>query len=607
MKSVLGGAQALGRALMLPIAVLPVAALLLRLGQPDVIGLVPLLSPLGPPMAAAGGAIFSNLGLLFAVGVAVGLARENHGAAGLAAVVCYLVTTEGAKIMVQVDPAAIGNLTGQAAALAADAYKTLQLRRLSVPAGIVSGVIGGLLYNRYNGIQLPSYLAFFGGRRFVPIASGIVGLVTAFLFGYGFPLLQHGMAVLSNSIVSSGEWGLFVYGVLNRVLIVTGLHHIINNVAWQLLGEYKGATGDLNRFFKGDPTAGAFMSGFFPVMMFGLPAACLAMYRAARPERRKAVSGLLASMALTSFLTGITEPIEFTFMFLAPLLYGVHALLTGVAMVLMDVLGVRLGFGFSAGFFDYALNYGLATRPLWLLPVGLLYFGIYYGVFRICITAFNLQTPGREAGEGEAESPLISATTDERAAAFVAALGGARNLVAVDACTTRLRLVVARQDAIDEVALKRLGARATVKVSTDGLQVILGPIADQVAGEIRAHLRAQPEGGAASAPVAAASVSGPSVQSSAVMEASLAPAVVSGLLAALGGRDNVREVEAVAGSRLRVSVANEAAVDDEAVRALGLRGIARPAPGRVHVLIGPAAAQTLTSLRALLAGSSTAT
>src|SRR5437762_1205918 len=378
---VLTGAQQLGRALMLPIAVLPVAALLLRLGQPDLIGLVPFLAPIGPPIAAAGGAIFSNLGLLFAVGVAVGLARENHGAAGLAALVCYLVTTEGAKTIIQGDPR--------------------QLGRLSVPAGIISGVIGGILYNRYRDIKLPSYLAFFGGRRFVPIVSGLVGLVTAFLFGYGFPVLQHGMDVLSRSVVSSGELGLFIYGVLNRVLIVTGLHHILNNVAWQLLGEYKGVTGDLNRFFKGDPTAGAFMTGFFPVMMFGLPAACLAMYHTARPERRKAVAGLLASMGLTSFLTGITEPIEFSFMFLAPVLYGLHAVLTGLALVVMNVLGVRLGFGFSAGLFDYVLNYSLATRPLWLLPVGALYFAVYYGVFRACIIRFKLPTPGREPAESE--------------------------------------------------------------------------------------------------------------------------------------------------------------------------------------------------------------
>jgi N-acetylglucosamine PTS system EIICBA or EIICB component len=555
MKGILNGAQQLGRALMLPIAVLPVAALLLRLGQPDVTGVMPFLAPVGPAIAAAGGAIFSNLGLLFAVGVAVGLARENHGAAGLAALVCYLVTTEGAKVVI-----------------GGDAVR--QISRLSVPAGILSGVIAGLLYNRYHNIQLPSYLAFFGGRRFVPIVSGLAGLVTAFLFGHGFPVLQRGMDVLSRTVVNAGGLGLFVYGVLNRVLIVTGLHHILNNVAWQLLGEYDGVTGDLNRFFKGDPTAGAFMSGFFPVMMFGLPAACLAMYRAARPERRKAVAGMLASMALTSFLTGITEPIEFTFMFLAPLLYGVHAILTGVALVVMDLLGVRLGFGFSAGLFDYALNYNLATRPLWLLPVGALYFIVYYAVFRACITAFNLQTPGREEGDTPVASPSVGQiAATGRAAAFVAALGGARNLTSVDACATRLRLEVASQDAIDEPALKRLGAHGIVKVSSNALQVVLGPIADQIAGEIRTQLRAS----------------------------GITPAVISSLLAALGGRENVREIGSVASSRLRVRVANAEAVDESAIRALGLRGIARPARDRVHVLVEPAAAeQALTMLRALV-------
>jgi len=575
MKGILAAAQQLGRALMLPIAVLPVAALLLRLGQEDVIKLMPFLAPIGPPIAAAGGAIFSNLGLLFAVGVAVGLARENHGAAGLAALVCYFVTTEGAKIIIEVDPAAVANLTGQAAALAAEANKVRQLSRLSVPAGILSGVIGGVLYNRYSDIHLPSYLAFFGGRRFVPIVSGLVGLVTAFLFGHGFPQLQHGMDVLSRSVVSAGNLGLFLYGILNRLLLVTGLHHILNNVAWQLLGEYKGATGDLNRFFKGDPTAGAFMSGFFPVMMFGLPAACLAMYRAARPERRKAVAGLLASMALTSFLTGITEPIEFTFMFLAPLLYAVHAILTGVSLVVMNILGVRLGFGFSAGLFDYVLNYGLATRPLWLLPVGAIYFALYYGIFRACITAFNLQTPGRDAVDDAAS--LAAVPTGTRAAAFVAALGGAENLTSVDACATRLRLMVVNQNAIDEAALKRLGAHATVKVSSNALQVVLGPIADQVASEIRAQLHAP-------APAADA----------------ITPDVLSALLSALGGRTNVREIDLVASSRLRVTVANATAVDENAIRSLGLRGIARPAANRVHVLIGPSAEQALRSLRALV-------
>jgi PTS system N-acetylglucosamine-specific IIC component len=299
-------------------------------------------------------------------------------------------------------------------------------------------------------------------------------------------------------------------------------------------------------------------------MMFGLPAACLAMYHTARPERRKAVSGLLASIAFTSFLTGITEPIEFSFMFLAPVLYGVHALLTGLALVVMDVLGVRLGFGFSAGFIDYVLNYGLSTRPLWLLPVGAAYFALYYVVFRACIVALKLETPGRETAAAAPAAPAPAAGTS-RAAAFVDALGGAKNLTSVDACATRLRLVVADQNVVDESALKALGARATVKVSANALQVVLGPIADQVADEMRTLLKDQPR------------------------DETAAEVDVSRLVAALGGRKNIRTVETVATSRLRVVVTDAGAVDESAMASLGLRGVARPAADCVHLVVGPAA------------------
>lgn len=380
--------QKLGRALMLPIAVLPVAGLLLRLGQPDLLDL--------PMVAAAGNAIFSNLGLLFAVGIGVGLARENNGAAGLAALVGYFVTVEGAATLLSVPSAEVAGLSGEALDLAVAAFRDQQLAKLSVPAGILSGLLAGWLYNRYSTIRLPDYLAFFGGRRFVPIASGLCGLGAAAAFGFGWPLLESGMDAMSRAVLGAGEIGLFLYGVLNRVLIVTGLHHILNNIAWFLLGDFGEVTGDLRRFFAGDPAAGLFMSGFFPVMMFGLPAACLAMYHAAPRGRRRAVGGLLISMALTSFLTGVTEPIEYTFMFLAPALYAVHAVLTGTSMVLMDLLGIRLGFGFSAGLFDYLLNFNIATRPLWLLPVGLAYAALYYAMFRYFIIRFDLPTPGRD-------------------------------------------------------------------------------------------------------------------------------------------------------------------------------------------------------------------
>jgi PTS system N-acetylglucosamine-specific IIC component len=589
--------QRVGGALMLPIAVLPIAGLLLRLGQPDLLNIA--------PMAAAGGAIFSNLGLLFAIGVAVGLARENHGAAGLAAVVGYLVTTKGAEVLISVPPDTLSGLAGQARLLAAAAYKSRELAKLSVPAGILSGLIAGALYNRYSTLQLPSYLAFFGGRRFVPIASGIAGLILAALFGWQWQHLEHGMDVLSRGVVQSGAFGLFVYGFLNRLLIVTGLHHIINNIAWFLLGDYNGITGDMNRFFAGDGTAGKFMAGFFPVMMFGLPGACLAMYHAARRERRAAVGGLLLSIALTSLLTGVTEPIEFTFMFLAPFLYAVHALLTGTAFVIMNALQVRLGFGFSAGLFDYLLNFNKATRPLLLIPVGLAYFGIYYAVFRLVIVKLDLKTPGREAEGAVTADAVTVAAGDERAQTFIEALGGAANIVSVDACTTRLRMTLVDSAAVQADALTRLGSRGLVRPSATTLQVVVGPIADQIANEMKAALRvpqralrAGPE--ATASDVSAAAPVAPFVSDpKAASEPPVPHGTLTSLLAALGGRGNVRAVETVS-SRLRIQVTNQGAVNRASIASLGLRGVAIPSPHCVHVIIGPAALEAGRALRELV-------
>jgi len=582
-KPFLGSLQKVGGALMLPIAVLPIAGLLLRLGQPDLLD--------SASVAAAGEAIFSNLGLLFAIGVAVGLARENHGAAGLASVVAYLVATKGAEVLIAVPAAAVADVSGRARELAVAAYKAHELAKLSVPVGILSGLTAGALYNRFYNIALPSYLAFFGGRRFVPIASGFAGLVLAGAFGTQWQHLEQGMDALSRSVLHAGALGLFAYGVLNRVLIVTGLHHIINNIAWFLLGDYHGVTGDLKRFFAGDPSAGAFMSGFFPVMMFGLPAACLAMYHAALPERRRAVSGLLASIALTSILTGVTEPIEFTFIFLAPALYALHALLTGVAFIIMNALHVKLGFGFSAGLFDYVLNFNRATRPLWLLPVGALYFALYYGLFRLVIVRLDLKTPGRDALESAAA--VLPAMPAERARVWITALGGATNLVSVDACTTRLRLLVTDQAAVDEGALRQLGVRGLVRPSANTLQVVVGTMADQLAGDIRSALH-----GAASS-AAVPGVAAPAPATPAPDTLAVQPADAAALLAALGGRANVRGVEPAA-SRLRVSVGDAALVDRAAIRGLGLRGVAIPRAGCVHVIVGPAANATCAALKGLL-------
>ncbi|MDC7715663.1 N-acetylglucosamine-specific PTS transporter subunit IIBC [Vogesella sp. DC21W] len=524
------GVQQLGRALMLPIAVLPVAGLLLRLGQPDLMGI--------PVMAQAGDAIFGNLALLFAIGVAVGFAKDNNGASGLAGAIGYLVLTAVLKVI--------------------DAKINM-----GVLAGITAGISAGLLYNRYKDIALPSYLAFFGGRRFVPIVTGFAMLLAGVVLGYIWPPIQQGIDAVGHWVIGAGEFGLFVYGVLNRILIVTGLHHIINTFAWFQLGDFTDAAGkvvhgDLTRFFAGDKTAGMFMSGFFPVMMFGLPAACLAMYRAARPENKAAVGGVLLSMGLTAALTGVTEPVEFAFMFLAPALYAIHAVLTGISMALMHTLGVKLGFGFSAGLFDYVLNFGIAQKPLLLIPIGLAYFAVYYVLFTFFIKKFNLMTMGREeVAAGSSAAASLGGKGSDRARGFIGALGGAANLKSVDACTTRLRLQVVSNDAVDEAALKALGSRGMIKPAAGSVQVVLGPEAELVADEIRAAL---------ANPQAAAADSG-------------------ALKDALGGAANIRTVEVVAGSRLRVELADASRVNEGSLKALGVSGIMAMPGNLVHLVV----------------------
>ncbi|AVG14949.1 N-acetylglucosamine-specific PTS transporter subunit IIBC [Chromobacterium sp. TRC.1.1.SA] len=541
------GIQQLGRALMLPIAVLPVAGLLLRLGQPDLLDI--------KIMAQAGDAIFGNLALIFAIGVAVGFAKDNNGTSGLAGAIGFLVLTAVLKV---IDDKI----------------------NMGVLSGILSGLIAGYLYNRYKDIKLPSYLAFFGGKRFVPIVTGFSMLILGAVLGYIWPPIQHGIDSVGKWLIGAGEIGVFFYGVLNRILIVTGLHHILNTMVWFQVGDFTNAAGklvhgDLTRFFAGDKTAGMFMSGFFPVMMFGLPAACLAMYRTAKPENRAAVGGLLFSMALTAMLTGVTEPVEFAFMFLAPALYAIHAVLTGLAMAIMQTLDVKLGFGFSAGLFDYLLNFGLATKPLLLLPVGAAYFIVYYGLFVFFIRKFDLKTPGRE--DVMVAVAEVGAGTG-RARAFIDALGGAANLKSVDACTTRLRLQVASNDKVNEAALKALGSRGLIKPAAGSVQVVLGPEADLIADEIRGAL-----GSAAAEPQAAA----PAVAESLASAAAAGGASIDKArwLAALGGAGNVRKIEAVAGSRLRVEVADAALVDQAALLQLGASGVTAVSASLLHVVL----------------------
>jgi PTS system N-acetylglucosamine-specific IIC component len=609
--------QSLGRALMLPIAVLPVAGILLRLGQPDVFNI--------KLLADAGGTIFDNLPLLFAIGVAVGFAKDNNGVAALAGAIGYLIET---AIMKDIDPKL----------------------NMGVLSGIIAGVAAGLLYNRFKDIKLPEYLAFFGGKRFVPIATGLVCVVLGIVFGYAWQPVQHVIDAAGQWLTTAGALGAFVFGVLNRLLLVTGLHHIINSLTWFVFGNFTTPAGeivhgDLHRFFAGDPTAGTFMTGFFPVMMFGLPAACLAMLHEAPKERRAVVGGLLLSMALTSFLTGVTEPIEYTFMFLAPVLYVIHALLTGLSLAVCQLLGVKLGFTFSAGAIDYVLNYGLSTKGWIAIPLGLVYGVVYYGLFRFFIRTFNMATPGREPETDDAADATeaadasaglgvpagAAAAAAPRAQRYIAALGGAGNLSVVDACTTRLRLSVVDPAQVSEAALKAAGARGVLKRGGSSVQVIIGPEADLIADEIRTTIGR----GAVIAPAAAAAAAAPAVPGAPATSAtSTAPATSAALatpaatpataaaaptasianppavadagpldpepahwLAAFGGAGNVVSLDAIATTRLRVVVRDPSVLDRQRLASLHVTWVAADT---FHVVCGSAAQRYAQQLGARL-------
>jgi len=446
------------------------------------------------------------------------------------------------------------------------------------------GLVSAWLWQRYHRITLPPYLAFFGGRRFVPIVTGFACLALAAIFGFGWPIVEGGMNSFSRSVLDAGGVGLFAYGVLNRLLLVTGLHHVINNIAWFIVGDFNGVTGDLKRFFAGDPSAGAMMSGFFPVMMFGLPAACLAMYHAAPKANRAKVGGVLLSMALTSFLTGVTEPVEFAFMFLAPVLYLVHAVLTGLSLVLLDAFHVKLGFGFSAGLFDYVLNYGKSTNPGLLIPFGIGYFAVYYGLFRASIAVFDLKTLGREDQAAEADelssSSGLVAPALTRGAAYLRAIGGVANVRSLDACTTRLRLTVVDSGLVDEAALKAIGARGVLHPGKGNVQVVVGPLADTISAEVHDAMRA-------------------ATAKAATVETSRDRALAHAMLQALGGASNVRQVDTCT-TRLRLSVADASKVDAAAVRGLGARGVVVPAADSVQVIIGPQAEHLASEMRSVL-------
>ncbi len=388
------GLQKVGRSLQLPIAVLPAAGLMVRLGQPDVFGADGLgWDKVAAVFGNAGGAITGALPILFCVGVAIGFAKKADGSTALAALVGFLVYSNVLKAF-PVTEAVI-----QKGADTAATYNDP-----GVFGGIIMGLLSAVLWKRYHRKKLVDWLGFFNGRRLVPIIMAFVGVIVGVFFGLVWEPIGDGISNFGEWMTGLGSGGAALFGLINRALIPIGMHQFVNTVAWFQLGDFTNAAGeivhgDIPRFLADDPSAGMFQSGFFPIMMFGLPAAAIAIAQCARPERRKAVMGMMVSLALTSFVTGVTEPIEFSFMFIAPVLYVLHAVLTAASMAITWGLGVHAGFNFSAGFIDYALNWTHATKPWMIIPIGLVFAVIYYVTFRFAITKFNLMTPGREPEE----------------------------------------------------------------------------------------------------------------------------------------------------------------------------------------------------------------
>lgn len=466
--------QQIGRALMTPVAVLPAAGLLLRFGNQDLLNI--------PVIKSAGGVIFDNLPLVFAVGVAIGLA-EGEGVAGLAAVIGYLILTKTLDNM------------GEALHLALPYQGATHFIDMGVFGGIIIGLVAALLYKRFHTIKLHPVLGFFAGKRFVPIITAVASLILGVVFAYAWPPVQQGIDAASNWVMISAS-GPFFFGFIQRLLIPFGLHHIFQTPFYFTMGSFTDPTtghvvhGEMARYFAGDKTAGRFMVGLFPYMIFGLPAAALAMIHEARPDRRKAISGLLISAALTSMLTGITEPVEFAFLFVAPPLFLVHALLAGFSFTVMDLLHVKNGYTFSGGGIDYVLNYGLSTNGWIVIPFGLLLGVLYYVIFRFAIRKWDLKTPGRESDEEleelETHSQTISAGS--KAADILKAFGGKDNLTALDACITRLRITVKEPALVKKGVLKELGASGVLEVGQN-FQAIFGTQSDSLKEEIKEIIR----------------------------------------------------------------------------------------------------------------------
>jgi PTS system N-acetylglucosamine-specific IIC component len=450
---------------MIPIAVLPVAAILLRIGKISFDQ--PILAEFAQICGSGGSAIFDNLSLLFAIGVAVGL-TSGEGIAALAATVGYLVFDNVLKHF---------NTFGSGATEKLD---------MGILGGIFCGILTATFYNHFHAIKLPSALGFFGGKRFVPLITSIAMVFFGVAMGLIWPPVQIAISEFGLWIVNAGSVGVFVYGFLNRLLIPTGLHHLINNIAWFQIGNYVTPSGnvvhgDISRFFAGDPDAGMFMSGFYPAIMFGLPAASLAMIKGVHPSNRKVIVPVLLSAGFTSFLTGVTEPIEFAFMFIAPGLYVVHAFLTGCSMVIMYLLQVKVGFGFSAGFIDLLLSWNLSSKPYLIFLVGAIYFVVYYFTFRAFIRLFHYETPGseeiQELEQFELQAPEVPVN---RTASILYYSGGADNILSIEACITRLRLLVSDETQLNDAELKKLGAIGIIRLGKGNVHLVFGTESEQI-------------------------------------------------------------------------------------------------------------------------------
>jgi PTS system glucose-specific IIC component len=579
--------QKIGKCMMLPVSVLPIAGILLGVGSANFSWLPESVSLI---MAKSGDAIFGNLPLLFAIGVAIGL-TENDGVSALAGTVGYVVFLAA---------------MGVCATLRGIETKTI-MGIPSIETGVFGGIIVGLVaawaFNRFYKIKLPPYLGFFAGKRSVPIITAFAVIVVGAVLSFVWPPIGNGIKAFSDWAVHGRPALAFtIYGLVERALIPFGLHHIWNVPFFFQAGDFADPAtgnvvhGEIARFIAGDPTAGN-MTGGYLFKMWGLPAAASAMWRAARPENRAKIGGIMISAAVTSFLTGITEPIEFAFLFVAPILYGIHALLAGVAYFVCITLGIKHGFTFSHGFIDYVVLFPQSHNALWLLVIGPIWAGVYYGVFSLAIRKFNLATPGREV-EDEAAKAARSASADSFALQLVRAFGGRSNIASLDACITRLRVKLNDVTKASADKLKALGAAGVVVVG-DGVQAIFGTQSENLKTEMQEYLKtAGPEADEVEAPSPVHAPPAAGVISK--LRDPDAARKAAAWIAALGGAGNVDRVDACAETRLRVVLRDDTRTNESALREAGIEAVIK-LPGRtLHLLAGLNADQYAAEMRGQL-------